>query len=597
MADVLSAKIQVTAPGVQQAFEGVAKGAISTEKALQKLPTASSQATASLVNLGRVVQDAPFGFIGIANNLNPLIEGFGRLKTSTGGVGGAIKALGSSLIGAGGLGLAVSVVSSALVLFGDRLFGAGKAAKATDESITNLAKKFAEQITTLTTLVGIITNVNSAYKEKEQALKALNQEYGTYLKDLGIEQVTANNVADAYERIVDAMLRQAVVKGVQEQITQAIEATAKELVKLQVAQETARINSEARAKAQTEGVKKDKEEAQSKKFLEGQLQSFNRGARDGVIAQQEFNQEQTRTIAATDLTAERIELLKNQLKQSLAPLLNLTTNFEDLGIKLDKNKEKVKKTVEEYDALKAIFRDLLSIREIFGPQINKELQKLAETSKKIFGSRFAIQIDLEPDKSKNISASLDREIKRLTERNPVIEIQIKRKKEGEKAFEQLKKEVENTADVVGNILGPAFDSVFDAIREGGNVLKAFVAGIGQAVLQLVQRLISAAALAAVIAALTGGKGGFSFLTLFKSFAGFRAGGGPVQAGRSYIVGENGPELFRPNTGGSIVSNNNLMTGGKVAGGMSFEVVGTNVIRGQDIVTIFHAVNRSQGRLT
>src|ERR1044072_1724925 len=29
------------------------------------------QATNSVTNLGRVVQDAPFGFIGIANNLNP----------------------------------------------------------------------------------------------------------------------------------------------------------------------------------------------------------------------------------------------------------------------------------------------------------------------------------------------------------------------------------------------------------------------------------------------------------------------------------------------------------------------------------------------
>jgi hypothetical protein len=40
-------------------------------------------------------------------------------------------------------------------------------------------------------------------------------------------------------------------------------------------------------------------------------------------------------------------------------------------------------------------------------------------------------------------------------------------------------------------------------------------------------------------------------------AGRRAGGGPVQAGQPYVVGENGPELWVPNANGSIVPNNKL----------------------------------------
>lgn len=38
---------------------------------------------------------------------------------------------------------------------------------------------------------------------------------------------------------------------------------------------------------------------------------------------------------------------------------------------------------------------------------------------------------------------------------------------------------------------------------------------------------------------------------------FRAGGGPVQAGAPYIVGEKGPELFVPSASGNIVANDNL----------------------------------------
>lgn len=48
---------------------------------------------------------------------------------------------------------------------------------------------------------------------------------------------------------------------------------------------------------------------------------------------------------------------------------------------------------------------------------------------------------------------------------------------------------------------------------------------------------------------------------------FRAEGGPVSAGSAYIVGERGPELFVPNTGGNIVP-------GKIGGGIIINITGT-----------------------
>ena len=39
--------------------------------------------------------------------------------------------------------------------------------------------------------------------------------------------------------------------------------------------------------------------------------------------------------------------------------------------------------------------------------------------------------------------------------------------------------------------------------------------------------------------------------------GERANGGPVTGGRSYLVGERGPELFTPGRSGMITSNENL----------------------------------------
>jgi phage-related protein len=47
----------------------------------------------------------------------------------------------------------------------------------------------------------------------------------------------------------------------------------------------------------------------------------------------------------------------------------------------------------------------------------------------------------------------------------------------------------------------------------------------------------------------------------RVFGGFRAAGGPVSAGTSYIVGERGPELFTPSGSGNIIPNNQLGGGG------------------------------------
>ena len=50
-----------------------------------------------------------------------------------------------------------------------------------------------------------------------------------------------------------------------------------------------------------------------------------------------------------------------------------------------------------------------------------------------------------------------------------------------------------------------------------------------------------------------------FSTGFGLFSG-KAGGGPVNSNETYLVGENGPELFKPNANGSIVPNQNLQNG-------------------------------------
>jgi hypothetical protein len=60
------------------------------------------------------------------------------------------------------------------------------------------------------------------------------------------------------------------------------------------------------------------------------------------------------------------------------------------------------------------------------------------------------------------------------------------------------------------------------------------------------------------------------------FGGFRAMGGSVAGGRSYVVGENGPEMFVPAGSGSIIPNHKLGAGGGGAVYQTFDLRGAMV---------------------
>lgn len=74
------------------------------------------------------------------------------------------------------------------------------------------------------------------------------------------------------------------------------------------------------------------------------------------------------------------------------------------------------------------------------------------------------------------------------------------------------------------------------------------------------------------------------------FGGGRAAGGPVSAGTTYLVGENGPELFTSSTAGTIIPNQ----GG--AGGNTFNITVNGALDSEGTArTIVNILNRSQAR--
>ena len=183
----------------------------------------SNSAAFALTNLGRVAQDAPFGFIGIQNNLNPLLESFQRLKAETGGTGSALKALGQSLIGPAGLGIALSVVSAGILFYQQYQQRANKevatAKKVTDEYINSLgqvqqaqlkgAQNAQDELVTLKLLYNQYQNATLPLEQRKDAYKEIQKLYPAYFGNMAFEATATDKTKNAYNSLTESILASA----------------------------------------------------------------------------------------------------------------------------------------------------------------------------------------------------------------------------------------------------------------------------------------------------------------------------------------------------------------------------------------------------
>lgn len=210
---------------------------------MQKAATGANSASQALINVGRVAQDSAFGFIGIANNLNPLLESFQRLRAETGSNKAALSALGSSLLGGGGLGLALSAVTAA-VSFASIGFSAWtrglnsnsaaldeneKKVKELSDARNNAFKDAASEASQVISLISVLKSEVETRERKNEALKELREINPQIFSDLKLEGETVSGLDEAYKKYIENLKIVIAAKIKQAQIEQQVE----KLLKLQ----------------------------------------------------------------------------------------------------------------------------------------------------------------------------------------------------------------------------------------------------------------------------------------------------------------------------------------------------------------------------
>lgn len=202
--------------------------------ALKNIKPGADQAANALTNMGRIVRDAPFGFIAIQNNLNPMLESFQRLQKESGSTGSALKSLGKELIGPAGLGIALSVVSAIIIKYPDLLSLVSKeaalAAKNQKDYTDAMASSIAPaqtQITTLNNLLSIARDSSQSLQTQKNAIAEINRLYPERLKFLNQENINSSAAKEAIDKVTQSLILQAQAQAASNLLTKANEALMK----------------------------------------------------------------------------------------------------------------------------------------------------------------------------------------------------------------------------------------------------------------------------------------------------------------------------------------------------------------------------------
>ena len=515
-------------------------------------------ASQSLINFSRIAQDAPYGIMGIANNLNPMVESFQRLAKTEGGTKKALQAMVEGLAGPAGIGVAIGVVSSLAVTFSKQIAEFFKGPTAELEEFRKKLKDVADDIYKLIggeqtkrtkgiMLTDLIVGGNKT--EQEGALRELQK---LYSNSTAIKNAKLGEDKAYYQTLVN----QAAMQG---------DAVAKE-----------KNNIEQLNIAYAEQIKNEKKR---NKELEGVREIKGaRGIQAVSVAEQkkEIN--------------DRYNVLGDEIKKNIAKL-KLDT-FEQLKkIVLVPPPDIIKKGGDKtIDSLKEFSANLKY-------ELAKQLMDI-ETYKKRFEKLDTSYIPFvykkEAVKESEFSRTTKKELGDQSQ-NSLGKFLTKNTKmlmDNAQVLATTQKQYEDFASTISNDVSGALMGMYADLQQGQTGFQAIGNMLGRLAEQFVAAILQATIFAAIMSAINAGTAGaLTFGGYFMKALGMADGGivtGPTHA----LIGEgNESEAVMPlsKLKGML---NTTFSAGAMSGSGGMGGNGSFVLRGNDLVLALQRSNSS-----
>lgn len=585
----IGAKVEGLSAGVTQAtnqLDKLGKSAQSTAPQVDKLARATSGYNSVGIDFARIVQDAPFGIIGVGNNITQLAQSFQTLKNNTGSTSSALKQAFSQIFSSGNaLILGISLLTTAFTILQQKgFFKSKESADSLDESL----KKYQETLTGVAaaTLKGSqdaqkelavlkslelqATNTAISTDKRLQAVNELQKQYPDYFGNLTNEQILNGEVGNAYLNVAANLLAKAKAQAATNQIAQ----NGIDLLRIETKleeQRAKRLQETSVAQAQLDALL---EKRQKEGFLtQGDLQRY-----DTLI----------KSINNSNESLEEEKTLKDEIarinKENEALTQNITKQIE-AGATFTKDKANATKSVNSEKEKELKLEDELISRVELGNQLRDDAKKKVE------------QLALSLLDVQKVGKDLDL-TEGITIQPEIADIDTSRKSAFITSLKDFNAEASaiitngavNGLGDIGFAIGEALATGGDVVKAAGNALLSGVAtiaeGLGQAAIKVGVGMIAiklafknpATAIAAGVA-----------LIALAGFIRAKVGGG---GGGGITSGIGGGGGGGSSVGGSGVGGGSSFTGGGQGGlfEQNRDVSGEFVVKGQDLVYVLGQAN-------
>lgn len=522
-------------------------------------------ASQSLINFSRIAQDAPYGIMGIANNLNPMVESFQRLAQTEGGTKKALQAMVSGLMGPAGVGVAIGVVSSLAVTFSKEIAEFFKGP-------TGELEKFRDELN----------------KVAQEIYKLIGQEQTKRTKGiLLVELITGGTKTQQQEALKQLKKLYSDSKAIQDAKLGADKAFYTTLVN-QAAMQSSAVATEKNNAAQLD--KLYAEQIQNNKKRDEELKKLDKGEGLGFFKAGK-NAYQNRINELKLEVNKQYDILGNEIKKNIAKL-EADTYKALQNVTLLPSPDKILKPKKE-----AKIKSPVKLISDGVYDASLETQAREQLSKTPFVSKIP--------EAANIGGSTlfgmfdEQMIGKIKTTNNELSNFLKDTKEG---FAQANNEAYQFANQMASGVTNSLQSAFDALIKGENVFEA----LSNSVLQFAADLGFAILRAQILAAIQGtiatsgtglagaAAGGGGILNTIMNLLGLgvtkNAKGGITNGPSLGLIGEAGPEAIMPLSKLSSFLNTSFN-----AGAMSGNAASNNgqfVIKGNDLVLALQRSNSS-----
>lgn len=389
------------------------------QQAQRDIDNFSKRSRTALTSLSLVAQDLPFGFIAIQNNLPNVIQSFAELTTKSDGLLGALKSLGSALLGPAGLFLAFSAVTAGATYlikeYGsleagiEALLGrtysytaalkeAQKSQKEFSDEARNTrdiqndaAGSYSASAIKLQSLTDTVLDATKTDKERKNALEQLKELDKERFKNFDLEKGALRGLQEATDAYTESLIANAVAKQYEQEIGAA----------------TVNYNKQR-------DVLFD---------IQKEFDNLNSQYPDLADKAAKFNTElgkQASALIAAGMNADAVEKVMAVLSKTASPLvqkfnsINSTLSAQDKLVKTQLFPS-LQKLGEEYKTV------LSTLTEGFIPKPGKVDNTAQKQFEKQNASNLRALVDFLKDRQKNIDAAnkveLDSYIITLTERD------------------------------------------------------------------------------------------------------------------------------------------------------------------------------------